>query len=78
MHNFLEISNMDNYSKWIEEMTLKYPDIPVIEIDYNELQTMNVEVILGKDFTPGIKKGEPQYRDSPFAESYSIKPKSNL
>jgi alanine-alpha-ketoisovalerate/valine-pyruvate aminotransferase len=68
---------MNKYnSEWINEMVLKYPDIPVIEIDYKELKNMDIKIIPGEDFTPGLKKEEPQYRDSPFADSYFPRRKS--
>jgi alanine-alpha-ketoisovalerate/valine-pyruvate aminotransferase len=68
---------MNRYNpEWIKEMTLKYPDIPVIKIDYKELKNMDIKIIPGEDFTPGLKKEEPQYRNSPFADSYSPRRKS--
>ena len=68
---------MNKYnSEWINEMVLKYPDIPVIEIDYKELKNMDIKIIPVEDFTPGLKKEEPKYRDSPFADSYFPRRKS--
>jgi hypothetical protein len=67
---------MNKYnSEWIKEMTLKYPDIPVIKIDYNEIKNMDIKIIQGKDFTPGLKKSEPQYRNLPFPDTYSSRHK---
>ena len=68
---------MNRYNpEWIKEMTLKYPDIPVIEIDYKELKNMDIKIIPGEDFTPGLKKEEPQYKDSHYVDPNSSKPKS--
>lgn len=67
---------MNRYnSEWIEETALKYPDIPVIKIDYSELKNMDIKITPVEDFTPEIKKAEPQYRNSPFSDSYSPRPK---
>ena len=56
-------------------MTLKNPDIPVIEIDYRKLGSMNIQIIDGKSFVPGNKKSTPVYRNSPFSDTYSPRPK---
>jgi hypothetical protein len=67
---------MNNYdSEWIEGIILKNPNIPVIEIDYSQLENMNIETILGKDFIPRNKKPNPSYRSSPFSDTYSSRPK---
>ena len=67
---------MNKYDpKWTEEMMLKNPDIPVIKIDYEELKNINIGIIPGKDFIPGKKKFSSTYRNSPFADTYSPRPK---
>ena len=67
---------MNKYDpKWTEEMMLKNPDIPVIKIDYEEFKNMDIKLIPGKDFVPGKKKSPSAHRNSPFADSYSPRPK---
>jgi hypothetical protein len=68
---------MNRYnSEWIKEMILKHPDIPVIKIDYEEFKVMDIKIIPGEDFTPGPKKSESRYRDSPLSDSYSSRRKA--
>lgn len=67
---------MNRYNpRWIEEMTLKNPDIPVIEIDYREFKSVNIQRIDGKSFVPENKKSTPIYRNPPFSDTYSSRPK---
>ncbi len=56
-------------------MTLKNPDIPVIEIDYREFESVNIQRIDGKSFVPENKKSTPIYRNPLFSDTYSSRPK---
>ena len=56
-------------------MTLKNPDIPVIKIGQEELKNLDIKIIPGKDFFPGKKESPSDYRNSPFSDTYSPRPK---